>query len=219
MNSRYIMQQVAYGDTLMISALIVLHVVAGTGAVVGMLGALGTKKGSLWHRRLGRLYAISMAAALSLALVVSILTNNVFLLFVGLFSAYFVYTGWRLAVVKDGAISRLDNHLAWLSLASALAMFVYGIYLRVNGESLGVALAVFGVIAFFPAWTDSRLSNWPKGKERIVWHLNRMGGASIATLTAVFVVNVQTDPAFIAWLLPSLCVTPLIMYWSKKASA
>ena len=203
----------------MVSTLVVLHVVTGTGAVIGMFGALGTKKGSLWHKRLGRLYAISMALALLLALVVSALTNNIFLFLIGVFSAYFVYTGWRLAIVKDGKRSSLDKQAAWVVLLCAVLMIGYGIYLTVSGESLGVALAVFGVFAFFPSWTDCRLAAWPKGKQRIVWHINRMGGASIATVTAVFVVNLATSPAFIAWLLPSLVGTPLIIYWTRKATA
>ena len=99
----------------------------------------------------------------------------------------------------------------------AIAMVGYGIYQTVNGQSLGVALAVFGIFAFLPAWTDMRSADgWPKGKERIVLHLNRMGGACIATMTAVFVVNFKTDPAFIAWLLPTLVGTPLIIYWTRK---
>ena len=201
----------------MIKALVILHIVSGTGAVVGMLGALTTRKGGLWHRRMGKLYTISMAAALLLALVVSALTANAFIFLIGLFSGYFVFTGWRVAVVKDGTRSTLDQITSQLMVLAAIAMVGYGIYQTVSGESLGIALAVFGIFAFQPAWADiKRDTHWPKGKDRIVLHLNRMGGASIATMTAVFVVNVQTNPAFIAWLLPTLVGTPLIIYWTRK---
>lgn len=199
-----------------INSLIFLHVLSGTGSVIGMFGALAANKGSLWHRRFGRLYTYSMSAALLLALIVSSITDNFFLFLIGIFSAYFVFTGWRLALVKDGTRSLLDKCLSVLMLGCAIAMVCYGINLRVSGESLGIALAVFGVFAFFPAWSDVRLSAWPKGKQRIVLHLNRMGGASIATMTAVFVVNVATNPAFIAWLLPTMVGSPLIIYWTRR---
>lgn len=203
----------------MIKTLVLLHILSGSGAVVGLAGALGTKKGGLWHRRMGKLYTISMALALLLALIVSALTLNTFLGLIGFFSAYFVYTGWRIAKVKDGARSLMDQRLSQCMLLCSIAMVVYGVYLRISGESLGVALVVFGIIAFLPAWEDFKADAWPIGKQRIVLHLNRMGGASIATLTAVFVVNVQTSPAFIAWLLPGLVGAPLIIYWTRRTMA
>ena len=43
-----------------------------------------------------------------------------------------------------------------------------------------------------------------------------MGAASIATVTAVFVVNVQTNPAWIAWLLSTVVGSFAIAYWTKK---
>ena len=201
----------------MIKALVFLHIASGSGAVVGLLGALTSQKGGLWHRRMGKLYTLSMVIALLLASIVSALTGNVFLFLIGLFSGYFVYTGWRLAVVKDGIRSKQDQLAAQFMVLCAVVMLGYGIYQTVAGDSLGLALAVFGIFAFQPAWSDVKLATrWPKGKDRIVLHLNRMGGASIATMTAVFVVNVQTYPAFIAWLLPTVVGTPLIIYWTRK---
>lgn len=201
----------------MIEALVFLHIATGCGAVIGMVGALASRKGQLWHRCAGRLYTLCMAAALLLALIVALLTFNVFLFLIGLFSGYFVYTGWRLAQVKNGQRSLTDQLASQFMVACSVAMVAYGIYLTISDEPLGVALAVFGVFAFIPAWQDvKRGSDWPRAKDRIVLHLNRMGGASIATLTAVFVVNVQTSPAFIAWLLPTIAGTPLIVYWTRR---
>ena len=204
----------------MVKALVSLHIVSGIGAVAGLIGALASRKGGLWHRRMGRIYTVSMTCALLLASIVSVLTANVFLGLIGLFSGYFVYTGWRLAVVKDGIRSPSDRLASLLMIACAFAMLGYGVYQVLNGQSVGIALAVFGVFALIPAWQDYKRGDaWPKATDRIVLHLNRMGGASIATLTAVFVVNVQTSPAVIAWLLPTVVGTPLIIYWTRRTLA
>ncbi len=205
----------------MIKLLVGLHVLAGSVAVLGMLWALFSKKGGPWHKKGGRAYTFGMAASLLMATIVSVLTSNIFLLLIALFSSYLVYTGWRLVVARDGVGNGFDHNLSILMMAVAFTMVVYGFYmLFIQGESLGIALIVFGFFAGTPALQDfKRATVWPKGKERILLHLGRMGGACIATVTAVFVVNVGTNPAFIAWLLPSLLGTPLIAYWTKRTLA
>lgn len=205
---------------MMIRALIVLHILAGSVAVLGMFVAWLTEKGGRWHLLGGRTYVWSMTVTLILALLVSALTANVFLLLVSMFSGYFVYTGWRLANVKDGVQSAMDRNTCLLMLLVSMLMVTYGAYLLIQKEGMGVTLIVFGVFAAFPAWQDHRLDGtWPRGKQRIVMHLGRMGGASIATMTAIFVVNVRTEPEFIAWLLPSAVIIPLIIYWTRRTSS
>ena len=201
----------------MIKFLVIVHILAGSVAVLGMLCALSTRKGGQWHKRGGRAYVYGMALSLLMATVVSIATENVFLGLIALFSAYLVYTGWRLVKVKDGVKSRFDHRLSLAMIVVSIGMVAYGIYMLIQGSSLGVALIVFGFLSGSPSLSDYKSRDvWPKGKQRILLHLNRMGGACIATVTAVFVVNIQTNPAFIAWLLPSLVGAPLIIYWSWR---
>ena len=71
----------------MIKLMVGLHILMGSIAVLGMITAWLTKKGGLWHRRGGKAYVLGMSGALALAFIVSIATQNVFLFFVGLFSA------------------------------------------------------------------------------------------------------------------------------------
>lgn len=199
--------------------LVALHIGSGSVAVVGMAMAMVYQKGGPGHRRSGQVYVAGMTAALLLAIIVSILKNDVFLLLIGLFSGYFVYTGWRLAKVRNGARSQLDHYATWLMLLVSAVMAGYGLFLLVTGNTMGIVLLVFSGVAALPAGQDYRLGGqWPTGKERIKRHLTRMGGASIATLTAVFVVNVDTSPEFLAWLLPTFVITPIIVYWMRKVA-
>lgn len=201
----------------MIRSLVLVHILFGIVAMLAMLGAFASSKGGLWHRRCGKIYSYSMALSLLLATVVSVMTFNAFLFLIGLFSAYLLYTGWRLALVRNGVMSKLDRCLAQVTVVCGVLMVAYGLFLFIDGSSLGIALAVLGVVAFLPAWSDVRATDgWPKGKDRIVEHLGRMGGASIATVTAAFVTNVQTNPEFIAWLLPGMVGGALIHYWSGR---
>lgn len=204
----------------MIKILVGLHVLMGSIAVAGMITAWATKKGALWHRRGGKAYVVGMAGALLLAFIVSVATSNVFLFFVGLFSAYFVYTGYRLAVARDSVRNHPDKSVSILMMVIGLAMFAFSAYIYSSDSSMAIILIVFGIIGIGQGYNDFRRGDkWPTGKERIALHLNRMGGASIATITAVFVVNVQTNPAWIAWLLPGVVGSFVINYWTKRTLA
>ena len=43
-----------------------------------------------------------------------------------------------------------------------------------------------------------------------------MMAGTIATVTAVVVVNVTTRPAWLAWILPTLLIAPLIAWWNRR---
>lgn len=197
--------------------LTVTHVVSGTVAVAGMLLAWLSKKGSPVHRLGGRAFVLAMAVALFMAITISLLTRNLFLFLVALFSAHQIYSGWRLAVTRDGQFTTTDVVTTWLMLTVSLSMLLYGLFLLTDGSGYWPVIIVFGFLGGLPALADlRRAKSWPRGRERIALHLTRMGGGSIATTTAVFVVNIQTNPVFIGWLLPTVLFVPLITYFTRK---
>jgi len=200
----------------MVTTLTAIHIVTGSLACLGMLVAWLTKKGHVLHRRGGQLFVAAMSASLATAVVVALWRNNHFLLLIALFSGYFVYTGARLALVRDGRRSRLDQIITLAMLAVVVCMTALAFTQWQSGDSLYVATAVFIVIAALPAASDYRAGAWPRGNERIAGHVIRMGGASIATLTAVFVVNIETDPAFLAWIAPSVVLSPAIAWQIRR---
>jgi hypothetical protein len=96
-------------------------------------------------------------------------------------------------------------------------MFVFAFVMQQQGEGLFPVLFVFGMFASVLVATDWRhRRGWPSGITGVALHLLRMGGASIATLTAVFVVNVHTEPEFIAWLIPSIVIIPVLLFFARR---
>ena len=45
-----------------------------------------------------------------------------------------------------------------------------------------------------------------------------MLAGTIATVTAVAVVNVDPDPGWLTWILPTLVITPLIIWWNVRVA-
>ena len=54
------------------------------------------------------------------------------------------------------------------------------------------------------------------GKKRIARHLTNMLAGTIAVITAVLVTNINIEPVFILWILPTIIITPIIFWWNRK---
>ncbi len=209
------------------SLIIWFHLLFGSTALLSIFVAMSCKKGSKAHRLAGNIYVISMLLVLIAATLLSILNSNLFLFLVALFSGYMVYTGWRLASNRNQQFNKIDKAVVLSMLLVSVSMVGVGIWMYFQDQALATVISVFGLIGGGFALVDiNRLKQkpqtpevipgWPAGQERIVLHITRIGGACIATITAVFVVNIQTKPEYIAWLLPTAIAIPLIFYWVKR---
>jgi hypothetical protein len=78
--------------------------------------------------------------------------------------------------------------------------------------------AIFGLVALSLGFQDLMTHRHKKatGKNRIARHLTNMMGGTIAVITAVLVVNIDMQPSWIFWLLPTLVITPVIVWWNRK---
>ncbi len=95
-------------------------------------------------------------------------------------------------------------------------MWGYAVLLARAGDSQWITLTIFGAIALGLSLADAlfyRARPAPSYR-RISRHLTNMLAGTIATVTAVLVVNVNTNPACITWILPTLLITPLIVWWN-----
>ena len=194
------------------------HIIGGSIALLSAAIALATKKGGSQHKFFGKLYVSGMLAVFLSAVPLAVLKNNVFLLLIGVFSFYLVFSGFRFARNKTGQPRIWDWVAISLILLSAIGMWVvsYSFYRVENGQ--WVTLFIFGAIATILGTTDA--ATWAKreatGKKRIARHLTNMMAGTIATVTAALVVNVSTDPVWIAWIAPTVVITPIIVFWNKR---
>ena len=195
-----------------------LHIAAGSVALAAAAVALLTAKGEAHHVRAGRVYAAAMALVCASAGPLALLGSDVVLLLVAVFSFYLVFAGWRFARNASGRPRPVDRTAAALMGLTGLGMWAYGIVLFLRGDPQWVTLGVFGFIAAALGAVDLRYHRSParSGRQRIARHLTNMLAGTIATVTAVVVVNVDTRPVWLAWILPTLLITPLIVWWNRR---
>ena len=181
------------------TALLAVHIGSGSFALLTAAIALVTQKGGTRHIRAGRVYAISMALVFLTAVPLAFLGSDIFLLLIAVFSFYIVFAGWRFARNYEG-----KPHLAdWAAIAAmgltSLGMCGYAIVLASGGSSQWITMTLFGFIALALSLADAgfyRTAN-TRSPQRIARHLTNMMAGTIATITAVVVVNVDPKPVWL----------------------
>ena len=203
----------------MLSAiLLILHIGAGSLALLTAAIAVFTPKGQKWHVLSGRVYAIAMTLVFLTAVPLSVLGADILLLLIAFFSFYLVFAGWRFARNRRGAPHAVDWTATAIMLTTGLGMGLYAGVLAGSGDSQWVTMAVFAAIAVALGVADGLYHRLRRatGGRRVSRHLTNMLGGTIATITATLVVNVETNPEGIAWILPTLVITPFITWWNFR---
>ena len=200
--------------------LLVIHIAAGSVALLSVPVTLLTAKGRANHVLAGRVYTGAMTGVFVTALPLAVITSSVFLLFVAVFSFYMVFAGWRFARNRRGRPHPVDWVAAGIMTLTGLGMWGYGGVLALGGDSQWVTMVLYGAIALSFGLVDLRFHSRPAGPgfRRIARHLTNMLGATIATVTAVAVVNVDTNPVWIPWILPTVAIAPLIVWWNFRVA-
>ena len=197
--------------------LLVVHISAGSVSLATAGVALVTAKGGRRHVLAGRVYAIGMALVFLTAVPLAVLVSSSFLFLIALFSFYLVFAGWRFARNRRRQAHPVD----WIAAAAigitGLAMWGNGVVLALDGSSQWVTMFAFGGIAIALGLADARF-HWtqPGGTRRVARHLTNMMAGTIATITAVTVVNVDMEPVWVPWILPTVVITPLIVWWNVR---
>ena len=159
-----------------------------------------------------------MVGVVLTAIPMSMLTGHIFLFLIAVFSFYLAFAGRRFANNRSGIAESIDWIAVSLMLFSGVGMWVLAAWFFAQDNLLYIALIVFGLLALSLGHADLKAykSRTVKGKERIARHLTNMLGGTIAVVTAVLVVNVQMEPVWVPWVLPTAVMTPVIVWWNGK---
>ena len=200
------------------SILLSIHILAGTIALLCAALAVSSEKGKKFHVLSGRTYFWCMVGIFLTAILMSIINSNIFLFLIAIFSFYLAFAGMRFAKNRKGIATTIDWIAVSLMILSGLGMWALAVIYFINDNSQYITLLVFGFIALALGYGDyrSHKNKTAIGKERVAKHLTNMMAGTIAIVTAVLVVNVNIEPIWIWWLLPTAVITPIIFYWNKK---
>ena len=199
--------------------LLTIHVACGGISILLGLIILLTVKGNQGHKRIGNIYFYAMLVAAILALPMSYLHPSYFLFIIGVFTSYMLLTGKRYLKKRSlSDVTPVDWLLTIIMLLFGAIFIGMGIQDIFQSKYFGIVFIVFGGLSLLFVGQD--YINF-KGRSSVknFWlttHLQRMIGSYIASVTAFLVVNNTFLPGVVAWLLPTIILVPLIIYWSRK---
>lgn len=197
--------------------LIYLHATLGGIALLCGGVALIAKKGKKTHIKTGKIFYYSMLSSAFTALILSVIPEheNPFLFTIGLFSSYFILSGYRaLRFKKESPNLTFDKILSWILFFVGLTMIGLPIILH---QKLNIVLGIFGLLAVVFSIQDLiQFKNKLKLKQNwLKAHLGKMVGGYIAATTAFIVVN-NIIPGVFGWFAPGLVGGVYIYYWIRK---
>ena len=198
--------------------LLVAHIFGGCTSLIAAVFAVVSSKGKKAHILAGRAYFWGMAVIFLTAIPMSIVSSNLFNFLVAIFSFYLAYAGMRFARNRTGIANTFDWAAVGLMVLSGIGMWCLATVYFMNNNTQYITLAVFGFIAITLGYLDFRSyrNKSAIGKQRISRHLINMLAGTIAVITAVLVTNVNIEPVFILWILPTIIISPLIFWWNRK---
>ncbi|WP_299259687.1 DUF2306 domain-containing protein [uncultured Aquimarina sp.] len=200
-----------------ITVFIYIHAGLGGIALLSGLVSLIVKKGNNTHKKAGVLFYYTMLSSAVSAMIIAFLPNHEspFLFAIGIFSSYFIITGYRaLHFKKNNPNLKIDKLISSIMLFTSIGMIIYAL---INYPIINIVLLVFGVIGFIFSLINLRLYTYPE-KLKSKWlklHLGNMIGGYISAATAFVVVN-QFFPSFYGWFIPGIAGGIYIAYWIRK---
>ena len=159
-----------------------------------------------------------MVVIFSTPIPMSIISRNIFLSLITIFSFYLAFAGMRFARNRKGVAAKFDWIAVGFMISSGVGMWILAAIYFLNSNTQYIVLLVFRFLAIVLGYADIRSykNESAVGKERISRFLTNMMGGTIAVLTAVLVVNPPFEPEWVWWVFPTLLITPVIFWWNFK---
>lgn len=206
------------------SATYVVHIIAGSIALIAGYVALYASKGAPLHRRAGMAFVWSMLAMCAAGTLIAAVKGVAPKLNIpmGCLTAYLVFTS--LTTVRPPKRGWRAWHLGSMALGSGvvIADMTFGITRLARGRPIGAMWLTFGVIALLALIGDVRvLRSGPlRGSMRLARHLWRMTFALLIAALSFFIGQQQVIPQSVR--IPALLAMPVVavfvtlLYWMWK---
>ena len=209
----------------LVFALLILHVVSGSIALLSGLVAMASRKtGQSSHQRAGNAFYAAMSVMAGTAAALTLWEPDRLSLGAAVWTFYLVHTARHAARSRSAG---LDSMGRWLALAGLLstAIFLDGgaaAYAARDGEFQGmsfVAFFLFGMLAAVALLFDLSLIWRPRlsTRQRIARHLWRMVAAYFLAVTSLFLGQQDDVFPFMAGspilMLPSLLTLAFLFFW------
>lgn len=197
--------------------LILCHALFGGIALLSGFVSLIVEKGKIIHKKTGKLFYFSMLLSAFTALIISVLPRheNPFLFSIGVFSSYFILTGYRALRFKTKNYNlKTDKIISWIMVITAILMILYN---PLVNQKINIVLIVFGIVGLSFSMRDLVLFNKTDKlkKDWLKLHLGKTIGGYICAVTAFVVVN-EFFSSFYGWFIPGIIGGFYIVYWIRK---
>jgi uncharacterized membrane protein len=216
--------------------LVLSHVAAGFIALFIAPLAMATAKGGVWHRRWGNVWFWGMMAVVFSTFALMFFRFSLFLLVIAILSGYNALTGYRVLYRKQPTkTGHKPNAIDWgaavIAIVAGAGLAVYG-FAGITGllgqagytpngtpTAFFVLSIVFGLFLALDARSDVQSFTRAPADKNWWWfyHMSRMIGGYIATVTAFLVQNVSrhlpAEWSWVTWIAPAVVGTALITIW------
>ena len=134
--------------------LIVIHILAGKTALLSAALAVLSERGKKFHVISGRTYFWRTVCIFLTAIPMSIISSNIFLCLIAIFSFYLAFAGTRFAKNRKGIATRIDWIAVSLMILSGAGMWALAVIYFISDNSQYITLFVFGFIALAIGYGD-----------------------------------------------------------------
>jgi uncharacterized membrane protein len=207
---------------------IIIHVIAGIGALIFGALAIILKKNTPKHKPIGRFYFYCMTIIFVTGVFLSVFKGLLFLFFIAIFTYYATIIAYRALRLKNLHNGQKPAKIDWIVEGVAAVTFVgliiFAIFYYIQNRDMNSLIPLtFGTIGLRGVIKNiGRLLSIPK--ETLHWlkmHIGNMLGSYIGAITA-FVVNQSEHiplPPIILWLGPTAILVPIIIVELKKVKS
>lgn len=220
----------------LVTLFLIIHIAAGTTALLVGLIPMMAKKGGRLHNRAGLIYVYCMIVVAASAILMCISQPfklfRLFLAGIAVFSFYLSFTGWRATKQKKTGPALGDQLLTYVTLVVSLGMIGFGGWLISQASSfMSILFTFFGILTLVFATQDfRRIGKLPEPQHWFFQHFTRMGGSYISAFTAFVVVNTGRVVAngapewigLVGWIAPSviggMLIGRTVRYYKMKFS-